>query len=115
MEKSTQIYKVYREVYPRGDALFFSLGGCADNDCSLFLNSNMQFSTKDADNDRSSLNCPVTLKGGWWYNDCSWANLNGVYYNGEYSNRHPDGIKWFTLRGQFYSFKRVEMKVKPKV
>ncbi|KAM7444297.1 cell surface pattern recognition receptor signaling pathway [Porites harrisoni] len=76
---------------------------------------NMQFSTKERDNDLSSVNCAVRHKGGWWYNQCSWANLNGVYYGGEYSSQYGDGVKWVTLRGQFYSFKRTEMKVKPKV
>ena len=75
----------------------------------------MQFSTKERDNDLSSINCAVRHKGGWWYNQCSWANLNGVYYGGEYSSQYGDGVKWVTLRGQFYSFKRTEMKVKPKV
>ena len=102
-------------MYSRGDALFFPLEGCADNDCSLFLNSNMQFTTKDADNDGSSVNCAETQKGGWWYNACSWANPNGVYYSGKYSNQDADGVKWVTLRGHYYSFKRIEMKVKPKV
>ena len=44
-----------------------------------------------------------------------WANPNGVYYSGKYSNQDADGIKWVTLRGHKYSFKRIEMKVKPKV
>ena len=70
----------------------------------------MQFSTKERDNDLSSVNCAVRHKGGWWYNQCSWANLNGVYYGGEYSSQYGDGVKWVTLRGQFYSFKRTEMK-----
>ena len=75
----------------------------------------MQFSTKERDNDLSSINCALRHKGGWWHNDCCWANLNGLYYGGEYSSQYGDGVKWVTLRGQFYSFKRTEMKVKPKV
>ena len=110
----SQIYKVQGSVL-RGDALSFPLGDVPDHDCSLFLYSNMQFTTKDKDNDLSSDNCGVRHKGGWWYNDCSWANPNGVYYSGKYSNQNADGVKWVTLRGHFYSFKRIEMKVKPKV
>lgn len=31
---------------------------------------NAMFSTKDQDNDRWSLNCADTFKGGWWFTNC---------------------------------------------
>ena len=79
-----------------------------------FLHSNMQFSTKDADNDRSPISCAQRHSGGWWFNKCSVANPNGLYHNGPYSGQYPNGAKWATFRGQFYSLKRFEMKLKPK-
>ena len=41
----------------------------------------MQFSTIDVDNDlRSGENCAADEKfGGWWFNSCADANLNGRY------------------------------------
>ncbi|KAI0210119.1 Tenascin-R [Lamellibrachia satsuma] len=35
------------------------------------------FTTLDRDNEHSGDNCAVTHKGGWWYNQCFSANLNG--------------------------------------
>ncbi|CAH1264261.1 ANGPTL1 [Branchiostoma lanceolatum] len=77
---------------------------------------NMQFSTKDRDNDNSMNNkhCARIYKGGWWYNDCYNANLNGRYYfNGRYSGNLQDGIEWFNFRGWFYSLRYVSMKIRP--
>ena len=79
-----------------------------------FLHSNMQFSTKDADNDHSPHSCAQRHSGGWWFNKCSLANPNGLYHNGPYSGQYANGAKWATFRGQFYSLKRIEMKLKPK-
>ena len=80
----------------------------------------MSFSTEDADNDLFMRNCADENKGGWWFNSCFTSNLNGIYHIGRYPDRegsktgYPDGIVWFTLREtEFYSLKRVEMKIKP--
>ena len=48
-----------------------------------------QFSTYDVDNDKYSGNCAGSYKGGWWYNNCLYANLNGK--NGVKSSQ---GIRW---------------------
>ena len=83
-----------------------------------FFCSNLQFSTKDVDNDQYNPdNCAVLLSGAWWYYSCTWANLNGLYRRGTYTPRpgYPsDGVKWVTFRGHHYSLKRTEMKLKPK-
>ncbi|CAH3185154.1 unnamed protein product [Porites evermanni] len=107
-------FKVADEV-DKYRILLGGYNGTTGDSMAVTSSHNMQFSTKERDNDLSSVNCAVRHKGGWWYNQCSWANLNGVYYGGEYSSQYGDGVKWVTLRGQFYSFKRTEMKVKPKV
>ncbi|XP_078328740.1 fibrinogen-like protein A isoform X2 [Crassostrea virginica] len=39
----------------------------------------MSFSTIDRDNDKCDKSCAAQMKGGWWYNNCSTSNLNGVY------------------------------------
>ncbi|XP_056020472.1 ryncolin-1-like, partial [Ostrea edulis] len=47
----------------------------------------MYFSTKDRDNDLAGGNCPVYHAGVWWYNHCTWSNLNGVYQSSKNGNR----------------------------
>ncbi|XP_062610830.1 fibroleukin-like [Saccostrea cucullata] len=43
--------------------------------------SGMYFSTKDRDNDRySGRNCAAHWGGGWWFNECHEAFLNGPWY-----------------------------------
>ena len=70
------------------------------------------FSTKDKDNDADSRHCAVTFKGGWWYISCRHANLNGLYHHGQHSS-HADGINWQHWKGDNYSAKRSEMKIRP--
>ena len=44
---------------------------------TLDFNNKCDFSTYDSDNDDSSGNCAYVRQGGWWYNACTYANLNG--------------------------------------
>ena len=70
----------------------------------------MQFTTKDKDNDvNANDNCAMHFKGGWWYNGCHNANPNGLYQGGGYAA----GITWSLFRGQEYSLKHMEIKVRP--
>ncbi|XP_029989865.1 fibroleukin [Sphaeramia orbicularis] len=79
------------------------------------------FSTADRDNDRyASGNCGQYYGTGWWFDACLAANLNGHYYRGRYSGV-TNGIYWGTWyiltdgrTGERYSFKRVEMKSRPR-
>ena len=82
--------------------------------CYLFA-SNMQFSTKDEDNDGSaSSSCAPDHHGAWWFAACHHSNLNGLYHSSSYHS-NADGIIWYTFEGHQYSLKRTEMKVKTKV
>lgn len=47
----------------------------------VFSHNGMKFSTKDRDNDNFRTNCAEVYHGGFWYNGCWAANLNGVYYH----------------------------------
>ena len=82
---------------------------------TFFHFSNMQFSTKDQDNDyRNDLpSCAQSFKGAWWYRSCHRSNLNGLYLNGSHAT-FADGVNWYTFRGFYYSLKRTVMKVKTK-
>jgi len=72
----------------------------------------MKFSTRDQDNDSSSKrNCAAVEKGGWWYRNCSKANLCGKYLDGK--SKHFHGVTWNTFHGFFYSLKFAEMKIRP--
>ncbi|KAM6953234.1 fibrinogen-like protein 1 [Aplochiton taeniatus] len=73
----------------------------------------MKFSTYDNDNDRYSGNCAEEDKGGWWFNRCHCAHLNGVYHHGRYSAVTDDGLVWYTWRGWWYSLKTTLMKIRP--
>ncbi|XP_061582398.1 fibrinogen-like protein 1 [Cololabis saira] len=74
----------------------------------------MRFSTYDQDNDNYRGNCAQEDKGGWWFNKCHSAHLNGVYYpKGYYSAATDDGIVWYTWRGWWYSLKTSIMKIRP--
>ncbi|XP_028413255.1 angiopoietin-2-like [Dendronephthya gigantea] len=46
---------------------------------SLALHDQMQFTTKNNDNDASSSNCATVSNGAWWYKGCYESNLNGLY------------------------------------
>ncbi|KAK7919129.1 hypothetical protein WMY93_010413 [Mugilogobius chulae] len=72
------------------------------------------FSTYDRDNDNYKGNCAEEDQGGWWFNKCHSAHLNGRYYpRGHYSARTDDGIVWFPWRGWWYSLKTVVMEIRP--
>ena len=79
---------------------------------SLSYSNNRYFSTKDKDNDGySSKHCAETSLGAWWYYNCAYSNLNGHYYEGP-SSPAGKGVFWHHWRGQTYSLKVTEMKVR---
>lgn len=78
---------------------------------SLGYHRGMAFTTKDRDNDKNSGNCASHEKGAWWYNNCHWSNLNGLYLHGKIDDR---GMSWYYWKNTHYSVKRSEMKIRPK-
>ncbi|KAM6954076.1 techylectin-5B [Aplochiton taeniatus] len=74
------------------------------------------FSTPDTGNI-----CAEISHGGWWYNQCFYANLNGVYYRGgRYTPKGenplgPDGVVWYTWKDtDYYSLRKVSMMIRPR-
>ena len=84
--------------------------GTAGN--SLAWQNRQKFSTRDQDNDATGReNCAQTFKGAWWYAACHDSNLNGLYHGGPHSS-YADGVNWNTWKGQHYSLKFTEMKMR---
>ena len=55
-------------------------GGQGPGRDAMAIQNGQQFSTYDNDNDQlGSTNCGFTHQGGWWYNRCYLANLNGPH------------------------------------
>ena len=74
----------------------------------------MAFSTMDRDLDISpSSSCAVAYKGAWWYQKCHASNLNGQYFQGGNHTSYADGVDWATWKGQNYSMKKTQMKMRP--
>ena len=79
----------------------------------MAVHDGMRFSTFDADNDVSATHhCAESFKGGWWYNSCHDANLNGLYLAGPHYS-YADGMEWLSWHGHYYSLKFTEMKIRP--
>ena len=79
---------------------------------SLSSSNIMKFTTKDKDNDtEGSTNCARHLSGAWWFKTCYRAHLNAPYTHS--SKVHQwQGIIWNTFKGDRYSLKFTEMKVR---
>ncbi|XP_062303553.1 microfibril-associated glycoprotein 4 [Osmerus eperlanus] len=74
------------------------------------------FSTPDTGNI-----CAEISHAGWWYHQCFYANLNGVYYKGgRYLSKSknllgPDGVVWYTWKdSDYYSMRKVTMMIRPR-
>ena len=78
---------------------------------SLTIHSNQKFSTRDRDNDMSPVSCAQYYEGAWWYHECHDSNLNGLYLSGPQSS-NANGVNWRTFRGNQYSLKISEMKLR---
>jgi hypothetical protein len=67
------------------------------------------FSTKDHDNDQRSGNCAVDCHGAWWYNTCTYSNLNGLYLSVQETARN---VVWYHMKGRYDSLKFAQMKLR---
>ncbi|XP_073497972.1 tenascin-X isoform X2 [Phyllobates terribilis] len=77
---------------------------------SMSYHNNMIFSTYDRDTQRRILPCAMSYRGAWWYRNCHYANLNGLYNN----NKDHQGINWETWKGFEFSIPFTEMKMRPR-
>ena len=97
----------YEGNYKYAQYSFFSVGNSETNyrlniagytgtaGDTLSYHNGLHFCTKDRDNDQdSSRNCATTLQGAWWYKNCYYSNLNGLYLSGQDSEQ---GVVWGTF------------------
>ncbi|XP_055950510.1 techylectin-5A-like [Argiope bruennichi] len=83
-------------------------------DSMISNHDNQKFTTQDQDNDNFvDGNCAEAYKGGWWYNLCHSANLNGLYLRGTHES-YAIGVNWVSWKGYHESLDATEMKIRPK-
>ncbi|XP_042743404.1 angiopoietin-related protein 7-like [Lagopus leucura] len=85
-------------------------------DSFAWYHNKRSFSTPDSGNI-----CAEISHGGWWYHQCFFSNLNGVYYKGgRYSIKNrkilgPDGVVWYSWKDtDYYSLRKVVMMIRPR-
>ncbi|XP_033624589.1 ficolin-2-like [Asterias rubens] len=87
------VFRVYGENFTLFHDAYTGLRSVNTNmSLPIFSYNNMMlFSTRDMDNDIKRMeHCAQTCRGGWWYDRCYRANLNGVYYDN--GKEAADGI-----------------------
>uniref|UniRef100_A0A3B4ZCE7 Angiopoietin-related protein 3-like n=1 Tax=Stegastes partitus TaxID=144197 RepID=A0A3B4ZCE7_9TELE len=83
---------------------------------SMSNHTGMMFSTKDRDNsNHQDSNCAHQQAGGWWFNTCGDANLNGRYFHmrPKWRSERRRGIQWKLGRKGSYSLKFTQISVRP--
>merc|ERR1712002_266536 len=86
----------------------FTDGGAGD---ALSYHNGQKFSTFDKDS--SGNNCARRYLGAFWYNQCLYANPNGVYRWGADGTIFAVGADWYQWKGHNYSLKTISMKICP--
>ncbi|XP_062614772.1 microfibril-associated glycoprotein 4-like [Saccostrea cucullata] len=83
LKNGTTLYELYHEfsVSDESDNYRLYLGGPASGTLgdSMKNHNKMPFSTLDRDNDNYYTNCVGAHGGGWWFNSCPSAFLNGQW------------------------------------
>jgi hypothetical protein len=85
---------------------------------SMANHNGRKFSAKDKDvdaanykSDKWSGHCAQMFKGGWWYDNCLRADLNGMYLKGN-NTLYGQGVIWYHWKGYYYSLKGTTMMVR---
>lgn len=98
------------KIGPAIDNYRLHVSGFSGNtsDAIGYAQNGMQFSARDADNDRHTRrHCAYSSIGAWWYKYCNdpRSNLNGLY--GQHSYK---GVTWFDRKWLYLTF--TEMKIR---
>ncbi|XP_062556278.1 angiopoietin-related protein 1-like [Armigeres subalbatus] len=67
---------------------------CGTAGDGLRYSEGMRFSTPDNDVDESKFNCAIQRMGAWWYKDCTYSNLNGLYED----DNQQRAMNWFPFK-----------------
>lgn len=67
----------------------------------------MLFSTLDRDNDRYSGHCATKYSGGWWFNNCHDAYLNGPWAPGNWHD------PWYPIIADGTNIVEVRLMIRP--
>nr|XP_033771398.1 tenascin-X isoform X2 [Geotrypetes seraphini] len=107
------VYALYDYFRLEPESKYFRLrlgkySGTAGDSLSYHIGS--VFSTRDRDYNRQILPCAVSYRGAWWYRNCHYSNLNGMY---SHSKDHQ-GITWYSWKGFDFSIPFTEMKLRPR-
>ena len=70
-------YPVFRIAGPTEKYRLTVSGGSGPGSDAIAYTNGRYFTTYDRDNDNWINNCGYLYQGGWWYRDCTYANLNG--------------------------------------
>ena len=76
------------------------------------LSNGAKFSTKDQDNDTWSKKCAVQYKSAWWHKSCMYTTLTGPY-KPKTMKQTWIGVTWHQWKGNKYSLKHAELKMRP--
>ena len=110
--KSFAKYSVFEilDVYTKYAIVVGSYNGTAGD--SFTRHNTMKFTTSDRDNDiLNNANCGVLKKSGWWFVQCYQVHLTSPYIPGGTTTSWY-GIIWYLWKGEKYSLKFAEMKVR---
>uniref|UniRef100_A0A671E881 Tenascin XB n=1 Tax=Rhinolophus ferrumequinum TaxID=59479 RepID=A0A671E881_RHIFE len=66
---------------------------------SMSYHSGSVFSARDRDPNNLLISCAVSYRGAWWYRNCHYANLNGLYG----STVDHQGVSWYHWKGFEFS------------
>uniref|UniRef100_G1L6G4 Tenascin XB n=2 Tax=Ailuropoda melanoleuca TaxID=9646 RepID=G1L6G4_AILME len=75
---------------------------------SMSYHSGSVFSARDRDPNNLLISCAVSYRGAWWYKNCHYANLNGLYG----STVDHQGVSWYYWKGFEFSVPFTEMKLR---
>lgn len=67
----------YLYIYLSLKCFIVFIGDCFHTSSSgIHKENGMKFSTKDNDNDNTTVNCAESYSSGWWHSNCYNCNLN---------------------------------------
>ncbi|XP_035879739.1 tenascin-X isoform X2 [Phyllostomus discolor] len=98
VDSASEYYRLHLEGYhgTAGDSMSYHSGSV--------------FSARDRDPNNLLISCAVSYRGAWWYRNCHYANLNGLYG----STVDHQGVSWYHWKGFEFSVPFTEMKLRPR-